>query len=101
MLEGMRVKSPSDSPRSFFCVAFEQPDDGWSIDLDHLESQIDENTRAILVNNPSNPCGGVFSREHMLQIVAVSEKYRLPIVADEVYERVVSRHLEMRCARCL
>lgn len=65
------------------------PDEGWRVDLDHLESQIDENTKAIVTNNPSNPCGGVFSKEHIEQIVAIAEKYKLPIVADEVYERVV------------
>ncbi|KAG5684608.1 hypothetical protein PVAND_013833 [Polypedilum vanderplanki] len=58
----------------------------WEIDLEHLESQIDESTRAILVNNPGNPCGNVFSKEHILKILEIAEKHQIPIIADEVYE---------------
>jgi tyrosine aminotransferase len=54
-----------------------------------LKSLIDENTRAILVNNPSNPCGSSFSREHMLEIVQVANDFRLPIISDEVYYDMV------------
>ena len=41
--------------------------------------------RAILLNNPSNPCGSVFSRKHLEDIVALASKLRLPIIADEIY----------------
>ncbi|KAJ3019051.1 hypothetical protein HKX48_002403 [Thoreauomyces humboldtii] len=55
------------------------------IDLDNLESLVDENTIAIIVNNPSNPCGSVYSKKHLLEILAVAEKLKLPIIADEIY----------------
>ena len=54
-----------------------------------MESQIDDRTSCIVVNNPSNPCGSVFSRKHLEEIVAVSEKHKVPILADEVYDRLV------------
>jgi tyrosine aminotransferase len=38
-----------------------------------------------LVNNPSNPCGSVYSKEHLIQIIAFAEKHRIPIIADEIY----------------
>ena len=41
--------------------------------------------RGILINNPSNPTGAVFSREHLTRIVALAGKYRVPIIADEIY----------------
>lgn len=41
------------------------PEQGWQIDLENLRSQITPRTRAILVNNPSNPCGSCFSAEHI------------------------------------
>ena len=41
--------------------------------------------RGILINNPSNPTGAVFSREHLIRIVALAGKYRVPIIADEIY----------------
>jgi len=53
-------------------------------------SQIDGETAAIIINSPSNPCGGVFSREHVQEIIDVCDMYRIPIIADEVYEHVVS-----------
>lgn len=37
----------------------------WEIDLANLESKIDSKTKAILVNNPSNPCGSCWTKEHM------------------------------------
>ncbi|KAI8089041.1 tyrosine aminotransferase [Halteromyces radiatus] len=61
------------------------PEENWQIDLAHMESLIDENTCAILVNNPSNPCGSVYSREHLQGILQVAAKHHVPIIADEIY----------------
>ena len=61
------------------------PEEGWKIDLDHLKSLITDKTRAILINNPSNPCGSCFTAEHIQEILAVAEEYKLPIISDEVY----------------
>ncbi|XP_066596092.1 tyrosine aminotransferase [Prorops nasuta] len=66
-----------------------RPELGWEIDLDDLESQIDESTAAIIINNPSNPCGSVFSRDHILDILDIAAKYYVPIIADEIYEHMV------------
>ncbi|KAI8064583.1 tyrosine aminotransferase [Gongronella butleri] len=61
------------------------PEQSWQIDLAHMESLIDEKTCAILVNNPSNPCGSVYSREHLQAILEVAAKHHVPIIADEIY----------------
>jgi len=65
------------------------PEKNWEVDLTDLESQIDNKTKFILVINPSNPCGSVYSEEHLKQIIAIAEKHKLPIVADEGLEGVV------------
>lgn len=65
------------------------PEKDWQVDLDHMESVIDENTVAILINNPSNPCGSVFEEEHLRDILEIAEKHCLPIIADEIYEHFV------------
>lgn len=62
------------------------PEKNWQIDLAHMESLIDEKTAAIVTNNPSNPCGSVFSKQHILDILKVAERNFVPIVADEIYE---------------
>lgn len=61
------------------------PSRDWAIDLADLESKINENTKALLINNPSNPCGSVFTKEHLCEIVKLAEKHHLPIIADEIY----------------
>ena len=45
--------------------------------------------RGILVNNPSNPIGAVYTREHLGHIVALAGKYRVPVIADEIYGDLV------------
>lgn len=58
----------------------------WEVDLELMESLIDEKTRAIIVNTPGNPCGNVFSKEHVLKILEIAERYKVPIISDEIYE---------------
>ncbi|KAH8354715.1 hypothetical protein KR084_003274 [Drosophila pseudotakahashii] len=72
------------------------PDQQWRADLVQLESLIDENTAALLINNPSNPCGSVFDEKHLRQLIGICERHYLPIIADEIYEHFVfpgSKHL--------
>jgi len=59
------------------------------IDLDHLEAQIDNSTRAIIINNPSNPTGVVFPKEHLEAILNVAFKHKVVIIADEIYGDLV------------
>lgn len=61
------------------------PERSWEIDLNDLKSKITSRTKAILVNNPSNPCGSCFTKEHMEEILAVAEEFKIPIISDEVY----------------
>jgi tyrosine aminotransferase len=65
------------------------PDRSWQCDLDHLEelmkSRNSKNFRGLLINNPSNPTGAVFTKSHLQDLVAFCARHRLPIVADEVY----------------
>lgn len=51
---------------------------------------IDDNTAAIVIINPSNPCGSVFSMSHIKDILNLASQYKIPIIADEVYEHIVS-----------
>ncbi|CBY30494.1 unnamed protein product [Oikopleura dioica] len=57
----------------------------WAVDIESLENMIDEKTRAVVFNNPSNPTGAVFKQDHMERLVELCEKYKIPIIADEVY----------------
>jgi tyrosine aminotransferase len=65
------------------------PEKNWEIDLKRFEALIDANTAAIVITNPSNPCGSVFSKSHLQEIVRLAEKHYVPIIADEIYEHFV------------
>lgn len=65
------------------------PDQEWEVDLEELASQADERTVAIVINNPSNPCGSVYSAAHVRAIVSAASALRIPIIADEVYADMV------------
>ena len=57
----------------------------WEADLEQMEQLIDERTKLIFVNNPSNPCGSVYSKDHLNAILDVAERNKLPIISDEIY----------------
>ncbi|XP_030758330.1 tyrosine aminotransferase-like [Sitophilus oryzae] len=65
------------------------PENNWEVDLQHLEDQIDNDTVAVIVNNPSNPCGSNYSAEHLGDILKIAYLNKVPIIADEIYERLV------------
>ena len=58
-------------------------------DLSALESTIGPRTKVILINNPVNPSGYVFSGEELSIIAGLAEKYDLYVIADEIYDRIV------------
>lgn len=66
-----------------------RPEKRWKIDLGDLESLIDARTAAIVINNSSNPCGSVFGKKHIMEILKIAERHFLPIIADEIYEHLV------------
>ncbi|OGZ32757.1 MAG: aminotransferase [Candidatus Niyogibacteria bacterium RIFCSPLOWO2_12_FULL_41_13] len=67
------------------------PENGWLLDLDELEDKIRSNPAisGILIINPNNPTGTVYSRETVGKIVEIAKKYDLFIVSDEIYSRIV------------
>lgn len=66
-----------------------QPDRNWQADLCHMQSLVDGNTVAIIYNNPSNPCGSVYSARHIMEILDIAQRNCIPIIADEIYENMV------------
>lgn len=71
---------------------------GWQPDLADMESKITPNTRGIVIINPNNPTGAVYSKDTLLQIVELARKHKLIIFADEIYERIIyddARHVPM------
>lgn len=65
-------------------------------DPEVLEDAFRKHPKALILCNPSNPCGKVFTREELLLIAALAEKYDAYVITDEVYEHIVyepNRHV--------
>ena len=61
----------------------------WQPDIKDIASKITPNTRGIVVINPNNPTGAVYSEKVLKQIVELARKHDLIIYADEIYDRIL------------
>lgn len=64
-------------------------DESWAVDYEALETLISHHTRAILISNPMNPCGKVFTREELLKLGQICQKHNMFLISDEIYEYIV------------
>ena len=61
----------------------------FTFDPEVLEDAFRQHPKALVLCNPSNPCGRVFTREELLVIAGLAEKYDTYVITDEVYEHIV------------
>ena len=64
-------------------------DDGWQPDLEDIRSKVTPRTKAIVVINPNNPTGAVYSREVLEGIAEIAREHSLLILSDEIYDRIL------------
>ena len=61
----------------------------FNFDKEELENAFQQNPKALILCNPSNPCGKVFSKEELEYIASLAVKYDTYVITDEVYEHIV------------
>lgn len=64
-------------------------ENNYQIDMEELESKVTDKTKMIVIVNPSNPTGGVLSRETLEKLSQLAIKNDLLVVADEIYSQLV------------
>jgi alanine-synthesizing transaminase len=64
-------------------------DNGWMPSLDDIRAKITPRTKGIVVINPNNPTGALYSDELLMGIVEIAREHGLVILADEVYDKVL------------
>ena len=82
------------TPRHYLCDEANE----WNPDLKDLRSKITKNTRAIVVINPNNPTGALYSDAILLEIIQIAREHELVIFADEIYDKMLydgARHTSM------
>ncbi len=59
---------------------------GFGFDLDLLERRASSRTKLIIINSPQNPTGGVLEPDQLGRIAEIAKRYRIPVLADEIYK---------------
>lgn len=67
---------------------------GWFPDLDDIKRKITPRTKGIVIINPNNPTGAVYSKELLLEVVEIARQHNLVIFADEIYDKILYDHAE-------
>lgn len=79
------VSLSSGTPVHYLC----DENNGWLPDVDDIRAKITPNTRALVIINPNNPTGALYSDELLLELIDIARQNDLILYADEVYDKVL------------
>jgi len=88
------VSLSGGTPIHYLC----DEDNDWEPSIEDIESKITPKTRGMIVINPNNPTGAVYSKETLLKLIEVARKHKLIIFADEIYDKIIydeAKHIAM------
>jgi aspartate/methionine/tyrosine aminotransferase len=63
-------------------------EEGWVPNIDDLRSKISSKTRAIVITNPNNPTGSVYSEKCIKEMLDIAGEHNLPVLSDEIYDQL-------------
>ncbi|CAN5144928.1 pyridoxal phosphate-dependent aminotransferase [soil metagenome] len=79
------TKLAGGTPVHYLC----DEENDWNPDLEDLESKINAHTRVIVVINPNNPTGAVYSRETLVALADIARRHDLILMSDEIYDKIL------------
>jgi alanine-synthesizing transaminase len=72
-------------PISYRCIE----EEGWQPDVDHIRKKISNRTKGIVIINPNNPTGALYSKKVIKEIIDIAGEYHVPVISDEIYDDMV------------
>ncbi len=91
------VSLAGGKPVHYLCD--EQAD--WFPDLTDIRAKISPRTKAIVLINPNNPTGAVYSKELLLDIIKIAREHELVIFSDEIYDKILYDDAQHHCTASL
>ena len=88
------VSLSGGTPMHYLC----DEDNGWEPSIEDIESKITPKTRGMVIINPNNPTGAVYSKDTLLKLIGIARKHNLIIFADEIYDKIIydeAKHIAM------
>ncbi|MFT4994915.1 MAG: alanine-synthesizing transaminase [Paraglaciecola sp.] len=71
--------------------------DGWQPDIDDMKAKITRQTKAIVLINPNNPTGAVYSKELLQKVIDLAREHGLAIFSDEIYDKILYDDAQHHC----
>src|SRR3984885_6754470 len=74
---------------------------GWNPATEYVRPQISDRTKAIVIINPNNPTGAVYSRETLIELLDIARRNNLLVLTDEIYDQILYDGAQHHCAAAL
>lgn len=72
------------------------PEKGFSLDLEGIESSITNRTKMIVLNNPHNPTGALFTEQEVVRLYEIAKENKLILLTDEIYDNFIYDNLKFK-----
>ena len=79
------VSLSGGNPVHYLC----DEENDWQPDIADIESKITDKTRGLVIINPNNPTGAVYSKQTLLSMIEIARKHNLVVFADEIYDKII------------
>ena len=81
---GLITRFNDAEPIAYRCIE----EEGWQPDVEHIRKMISNRTKGIVVINPNNPTGALYSKNVIKEIINIAGEYNIPVISDEIYDDI-------------